>query len=161
MDTATRLQRLEDFEAIRQLKAQYCAACDDNHNPTRLGPLFAPDATWEASVTGRAEGRENIQSLLGSVGTSGRIRNSAHHAINPIIELDGDRASGHWRLIMLYTGVEPNGEVHYSRIIGWYKEDYVCLNSPANNERRWYIQNLFCHVEEAAPYALAPTESLS
>ena len=159
MDTAARLERLEDFEAIRQLKARYCAACDDDHNPAALGPLFAEDATWEAAVTGRAEGRAQIQALLGSVGTSGRIRNSAHHAINPIIDLNGDRATGHWRLIMLYTGRHPSGELHYSRIIGWYKEEYVCL--PERDKRRWYIQNLFCHVEEAAPYALAPEASLS
>ncbi len=40
-----RIQVLEDIEAIRKLKALYCAACDDDHNPDKLGPLFAQDAT--------------------------------------------------------------------------------------------------------------------
>jgi len=62
-----RLQTLEDIEEIRTLKALYCAACDDDHNPDRLGPLFAPDAVWEAAVTGRAEGREAIRRLLADV----------------------------------------------------------------------------------------------
>ena len=146
---ATRLRRLEDIEAIRTLKYRYCQACDDDHNPDRLGPLFTRDAIWEASSVGRAEGREAIQTLLGNIGKSGTIRNSAHNAINPIIEVDGDRATGHWRLIMLYTGVYPDGTLHFSRIIGWYEEVY------RRTEQGWQIDSLYCQVEESAPYQLA------
>lgn len=145
-----RIQVLEDIESIRKLKAMYCAACDDNHNPDKLGPLFAQDATWEATVMGKAEGREAIKAFLAAVGTSGRIRNSAHHAINPIIDVDGDRATGHWRLIMLYTENLGAGEVRYQRIIGWYRESYV------RTAEGWKFQTLFCQVEESAPYSMAP-----
>ena len=148
-DTAHRLQVLEDIEAIKKLKARYCQACDDDHNPDKLGPLFAEDATWEASTMGKAEGREAIKTMLGAVGTSGTIRNSAHNAINPIIEVDGDHATGDWRLIMLYTGIYPDGSLHFSRIIGWSKETYVRV------EGVWLFQSLYCQVEEAAPYQLA------
>lgn len=147
-----RLQTLEDIEAIRKLKARYCAACDDNHNAESLGPLFADNATWEASSMGKAEGREAIKKMLGAVGTSGRIRNSAHHAINPIIEVDGDSATGHWRLIMLYTANESGGHQFY-RIIGWYRERYVRVRG------EWLFHSLYCQVEEHAPYALAPATS--
>ena len=143
-----RLRVLEDIEEIRKLKARYCAACDDAHNPETLGPLFAPHAVWEAAGVGRAEGREAIQALLGGIGRSGTIRNSGHHAINPIIEVDGDVATGHWRLIMLYTGLRPDGTPQYRRIIGWYREKYVRLDG------RWHFEHLFCQVEESAPYAL-------
>jgi hypothetical protein len=145
-----RVQVLEDLEAIRKLKARYCAACDDGHNPETLGTLFAEDASWEATNMGRAEGRAAIQKLLGDVGRSGRIRNSAHHAINPIIDVDGDRASGHWRLIMLYTANRPDGSHAHLRIIGWYRERYVRVRG------EWLFQSLACTVEEHAPYALAP-----
>jgi hypothetical protein len=148
-----RLAALEDIEAIRKLKARYCAACDDDHNPETLGPLFAEDASWEASNMGRAEGRAAIQEMLGAVGRSGRIRNSAHHAINPIIEVDGDRATGHWRLIMLYTANRPDGSLQYLRIIGWYRERYV------RTRGEWLFQSLTCQVEEHAPYALEPHRS--
>ncbi len=141
-----RMTVLEDIEAIRKLKALYCAACDDNHNPDKLGPLFAEDATWEATVMGKAEGREAIKAYLAAVGTSGRIRNSAHHALNPVIDVQGDRATGHWRLIMLYTENLGAGKVRYQRIIGWYRESYV--RTPAG----WLFQTLFCQVEESAPY---------
>jgi len=146
---AQRLQVLEDIEAIRKLKALYCAACDDDHNPDKLGELFAEHAVWEASSMGRAEGRAAIQKMLGDLGKSGVIRNSAHNVFNPIIEVDGDTASGHWRLIMLYTGIYPDGALHYSRIIGWYKEAYARING------RWQFTSLYCEVEEAAPYQLA------
>jgi SnoaL-like domain len=144
-----RIQVLEDIEAIRKLKALYCAACDDDHNPEKLGPLFAEDATWEATVMGKAEGREAIKAYLAAVGTSGRIRNSAHHAINPVIDVQGDRATGHWRLIMLYTENLGTEQVRYQRIIGWYRESYV------RTVEGWKFQTLFCQVEESAPYQLA------
>lgn len=155
LDLEQRIQVLEDIEAIKKLKARYCAACDDDHNPDKLGELFAEDAVWEASSVGRAEGRAAIQALLGGIGTSGTIRNSAHNAINPDIEVSGDRATGHWRLIMLYTGIYPDGGLHYSRIIGWYKEEYARIDG------RWFFTRLYCEVEESAPYLLAPEHAMT
>ena len=38
-----RLRRLEDIEAIKRLKARYCAACDDGYDPDRLAALFTED----------------------------------------------------------------------------------------------------------------------
>lgn len=143
-----RLQVLEDIESIRRLKARYCAACDDGHNPDKLGPLFGESAVWEATGVGRAEGRRAIQTLLGDIGRSGVIRNSAHHAINPIIDVDGDEAAGYWRLIMLYTAHRRGGGLQYRRIIGWYRERYVRIGG------EWLFAHLYCEVEESAPYAL-------
>ena len=147
--TQTRLDRLESVEAIRKLKARYGQACDDDHNPDKLAPLFTEDAVWEASTMGAAEGRGAIAEMLGAIGTSGTIRNSAHNFMNPIIEVDGDEATGEWRLIMLYTGRYPDGTLHFSRIIGWYKEQYRRVDG------EWLIHRLYCEVEEAAPYMLA------
>ena len=143
-----RLDRLESIEAIRQLKARYCAGCDDDHNPDTLAALFVDDGVWEATVNGRFEGVTAIRSFFADLRASGRIRNSAHHAINPIIEVDGDSASGHWRLIMLYTAQLDGGAVQYYRIIGWYREQYVRVHG------EWRFKSLFCQVEENAPYRL-------
>ena len=150
MDTSIRLQILEDIEAIRKLKARYCQACDDDHNPEKLRLLFTDDAVWEASSMQRVKGREEIAKYLGAIGTSGTIRNSAHNVMNPIIEVDGDTATGEWRLIMLYTGFNADGSTHFSRIIGWYKEQYRRIDG------QWLISSLYCEVEESAPYQLAP-----
>jgi len=153
--TDERLQVLEDIESIRRLKARYCAACDDGRNPDKLGALFAEDAVWEATGVGRAEGRRAIQKLLGDIGRSGTIRNSAHHAINPIIDVNGDEAEGHWRLIMLYTAHRPHGGLQYRRIIGWYRERYVRCGGD------WLFARLHCEVEESAPYALESEAALA
>jgi len=148
-----RLAVLEDIEAIRKLKARYCAACDDNHNEETLGTLFAEHATWEASNMGRADGRAAIMAKLGAVGRSGLIRNSAHHAINPIIDVAEDRATGNWRLIMLYTANQADGSLQYLRIIGFYRERYVKIRG------NWLFESLHCQVEEHAPYLLEPRQS--
>ncbi len=154
MSTATleqRLDRLESIEAIKQLKARYCAGCDDDHNPDTLAALFEDDAVWEATSNGRYEGIAAIRGFFSDLRASGRIRNSAHHAINPIIEVDGDHAVGHWRLIMLYTANVSGGGVQHLRIIGWYRERYRRSNG------QWRFQSLYCEVEEHAPY---PVEAI-
>ena len=91
-----------------------------------------------------------MKAYFGGLRASGRIRNSAHNATNPPIKVDGDTATGHWRLIMLYTGVHPDGTLHFSRIIGWYRETYARIDG------NWLFTSLYCQVEEAAPYQLAP-----
>ena len=149
MSTTTieqRLDRLESIEAIKQLKARYCAGCDDDHDPDTLVDLFLPDGVWEATSNGRYEGADAIRGFFAELRASGRIKNSAHHALNPIIEVNGDEATGHWRLIMLYTANLPDGDVQYLRIIGWYRETYRRTNG------QWRFRTLFCQVEEHAPY---------
>jgi hypothetical protein len=148
-----RLRVLEDIEEIRKLKARYCAGCDDDHNPDTLVALFAPDGSWEATGMGRHDGHEAIRKFFADLRASGRIRNSAHNVFNPLIEVDGNTATGHWRLIMLYTGNvpgggSPGGEVQYFRIIGWYREEYVRIFG------RWRFKSLYCEVEESAPYPI-------
>ncbi len=151
---AARLQVLEDLEAIRKLKARYCQLCDDDHNPEGLTELFVADGVWEATVSGRYEGAEAIRGFFTGMRESGRIRNSAHHALNPLIEVDGDRATGHWRLIMLYTANVPEPLPSFFRIIGWYREAYVRTDSG------WRFESLFCQVEENGPYIVAPEDAV-
>ncbi len=144
-----RLQVLEDIEAIRRLKAAYCAACDDDHNPDRVTALFAEDAVWEAHPgIGVCRGCGEIHAFMAAMGASGRLRRTAHQVFNPEIDVDGDHASGRWRLLMLYTANEgPGGTLHY-RIIGRYDERYVRIDG------QWRFAHLNCTVEESAPYQL-------
>ena len=59
-----RVRHLEDIEALRNLKAEYAAACDDNYDADRLAALFVEDATWESQGMGRYEGREAIREFF-------------------------------------------------------------------------------------------------
>jgi limonene-1,2-epoxide hydrolase len=95
-DLHTRIRRLEDIEAVKQLKYRYCMACDDDYNPAELAPLFTEDAVWDGGAMGRFEGREAIRTFF--AGASKLVPFAVHQVTNPVIEIDGDLAHGHWYL---------------------------------------------------------------
>ncbi len=65
MKTAVdRLRQLEDIEAIKRLKAQYAAACDDNYDADAIANLFVENALWDGGNFGKAEGREKIRAFF-------------------------------------------------------------------------------------------------
>jgi uncharacterized protein (TIGR02246 family) len=102
----TRLQALEDAEAIRNLKARYAALCDDNYNADEIAALFAEDATWDSPGLGRFEGREAIR---GFFRTAADIFSFAiHYSLNGQIHVDGDDAEGQWYLFMPCTLADGN-----------------------------------------------------
>jgi hypothetical protein len=148
MSIEARLQRLEDIEEIKQLKARYCAGCDDDHNADIIASLFVEDGVWDTPGIARAEGRLAIHKLMTSIRKRGIIRNSAHQVMNPIIEVDGDCATGRWRFLMMYTGNVGDGTTQAIRVLGWYREEYVRM------EGRWYYQSLYASIEDNSPYVL-------
>ncbi len=110
-DLEARLRRLEDIEALKQLKARYCAACDDGYDADRLAELFTEDAVWDGGRTfGVANGREAIRRHF--QGASRRLTIARHQVMNPIIDIgpDGDSATGHWLLFQPCTSADRNGE---------------------------------------------------
>jgi hypothetical protein len=142
-----RVRRLEDIEAIARLKAAYCTACDDNHNPDRVAALFIADGLWEGANIGvHARGHAAIRGYIGGVRDSGRVLKSAHMVTNPAITVEGDRAAGAWRLLMLYTGADADGRPVYHRIIGSYQDSFV------RGDGAWLFETLRVTVDEAGPY---------
>jgi hypothetical protein len=142
-----RVRRLEDIEAIARLKAAYCAACDDDHNPERVAALFVEGGLWEGRNIGvHARGHAAIRGYIGGVRDSGRVLKSAHMVTNPAITVDGDRATGAWRLLMLYTGADGEGRPVYHRIIGAYEDSFVRVDGT------WRFETLRVTVDEAGAY---------
>ena len=86
MDLESRLTRLEDIEAIRQLKALYCEVCDADHDPELILTLFTEDGIWEGEGIGRHEGHEQIRRLFRSFQKT--ISFSQHMVHNPIIHVE-------------------------------------------------------------------------
>jgi hypothetical protein len=143
-----RLQVLEDMESIRQLRARYCQACDDDHNPDAVAACFIENGLWEAPNHGvHARGRAAIRDHIGGVRDSGRMRRPAHMVMNPIIAVDGDRATGQWRLMMMYSSPPVAGKAQFYRIIGLYDDVYV------RDGGGWLFERLSVTVEEHGPYA--------
>lgn len=110
-------------EAIKKLKAQYCAYCDDRYDPEGIASQFVEDGVWEGESFGRHVGREAIKRFFH--GVSGEIVFAAHLAVNPIIDVESeDQARGKWRLIMPATVRAPDGDVA-KWLVGTYDERYV------------------------------------
>jgi len=126
-----RITRLEDIEAIKQLKARYCEICDDTHNPDRITSIFAEDGIWESEDFGTARGHEEIRELFR--GFEKLFSVTQHNVMNPIIEIEGNRAKGDWYFLGLHTFRENGKRVWYGCR---YKDDYIKLNG------EWKYQHL-------------------
>lgn len=120
-DLERRIRRLEDVEAIKVLKARYCACCDDEYDVEGLASLFVEDAVWDGGERfGRHAGLEAIRAFFS--GSPRRVPFAIHHVTNPIIEVDGDRATGQWYLFQPCTRAEGNRAVW---LAARYHEEYV------------------------------------
>ena len=126
-----RLTRIEDIEAIKQLKARYCEICDDAHNPDKIGALFAEDGVWESPDFGKAQGRPAIQDLFRNF--QKMFSFSQHNITNPIIDVDGDRATGIWYIMGPWTFTESGDEKWMALR---YDDDYVKVGG------KWKYQHL-------------------
>lgn len=121
-DLAARIARLEAIEAIKQLKASYCLHCDRGYDPDALAALFTTDAVWDGGgYVGRHVGREAIRTFF--AGVAGRFPFAAHLVTNPIITVNGDEATGLWRMLMPCTLSEADGE-HTAIQVSEYDEVY-------------------------------------
>ena len=147
-DTHSRLVELEDIEAIRKLKAAYCDACDSDHDGDAVAALFVKNGTWQqVGGTKNADdrkqtGKKEISEFMFGLRAAGFIKRSSHIVANPVIRIDGNRARGSWKFIMLYT--HKNGG--YYRVIGRYEDQYVKQGG------KWFFQSLTAHVEENGLY---------
>ena len=119
-DLEQRIERLEDIEAIKQLKARYSHICDDDHNPKRIASVFAEDGIWESPDFGQAQGHEEIIELFR--GFEKLFTFSQHNMMNPIIEVDGNNATGIWYIMGPWTFAE-NDEEKWMALR--YDDDYV------------------------------------
>jgi SnoaL-like domain len=140
-DLVKRIAALEDIEAIKKLKARYCAVCDNDHNPDEIVKLFAPDGTWEGDGIGVHQGHTAIRALF--EGFRARISFSQHNVMNPIIEVDGDRARGTWYFLGPFTFRKGNRAMW---LAARYEEDYVRIDDT------WKFQHLRAIGRMAAPY---------
>ncbi len=115
-----RLQVLEDVEAIKKLKARYCAFCDDQYDADGIASLYTEDAVWDGGDFGKHEGREAIRKFF--QGASKIFPFAIHQVMNPIIEVEGDKAKGQWYLFQACTLAEGNQAMW---LAARYEEEYV------------------------------------
>ena len=136
-----RIRTLEDIERIKQLKARYAAACDDNYDAEAIAALFTIDGVWDGGPMGKAEGREAIAKFFSRV--SEFFPFAIHNVMNPIIDVDGDHATGQWYLIQPATMAKGNQAVW---LAGSYNDRYVRVGED------WMFQHLAVTVRFLTPY---------
>ena len=125
-----RILRLEDIEAIKQLKAEYCYRIDAGQIDV-LMKRFTKDAVWDGGPMGRFEGREAIRKFLHDLPQ--QLSFLLHWVMNPWIEVSGDEATGRWYLL------EPCTAAGAERAIwgaGRYEERYV------RRDGRWQFREI-------------------
>lgn len=128
-----RVRLLEDYEAIRQLKAFYAHCADAKYTADhrrkaqaeidavtrRQVSVFTEDAVWDGGPQfGRIHGREAIYEHLRGGGWSFAM----HYFLNPLIELHGDEAHAEWMLWQTCTFAEENLSVFMAAMTS---DDYV------------------------------------
>ena len=125
-----RVRVLEDVEAIKRLKHEYCFALDRRDWDSVAG-FFARDGVVDYGAIGRARGQRAIRRLFVD-----RISRDfsffAHMVHNPVIEVRGDRASGKW-YFDIPAAVVPD---QARWIMGWYDDEYV------REDGRWRYASL-------------------
>ncbi len=140
-DIAQRVQTLEDVEAIKKLKARYCAGADERDEDKFVG-CFTEDAVWDGGNFGHYEGKAAIREFFGTIPQV--LSFAIHYVMNPRIEVNGDKATGYWYLLEPCTMLEGGEQAVWG--IAKYEEEYVRVDG------EWKIRNLILAPECWTPF---------
>ncbi len=138
---AKKLQWLVDIEEIKQLKARYAAACDDNYQADAIAELFTEDAIWDGGMIGYAQGREGIREFFANA--SNVVGFAVHGVSNPLIEIDGDEATGRWYLFQPMTMQGGNAAYWFC---AQYQDVYL------RTSEGWKFKHVLVQARAFSPY---------
>lgn len=131
--TDSALQRLVDIEAIKALKAKYCWFCDDPENYHRFPDLFTDDVVFIEEPLDHLEGKPAL--IEWNEQYPEFCVWSRHYATTPLIEVDGDTATGRWQALLL-----SEQRINDENVMLWATGVYVEQYRRENGE--WLIANL-------------------
>lgn len=141
MNESEKVQWLFDVEQIKQLKHRYCGYCDEQYDPDGIASLFVEDGVWDGGPFGKYEGRDAIHKFFANA--SNLISFANHYVTNPIIEIDGDTATGRWDLWQPMVS-EPDSTACW--LVAKYREEYV------KRDDSWMFRTLTVDVKALSPY---------
>lgn len=120
-DIQQRIQRLEDLEAIRQLKARYLWCCD-RKDPQGMRACFADGPVQiDYGAVGSFDRADALVKVFTDIACHPHMV-ELHHGMNPQIEiLDGSRARGTWSLHYFLVNTETQG---LTQLAGYYEDEY-------------------------------------
>ncbi len=146
-DLEARVQRLEDIDAIRNLKMTYAKLCDEGYDADGIVELFAQeeDVEWVSDVFGTHRGRDEIHAWFDDVDEE--IRWALHFMINAVVDVheDGRRATGSFYLLELATMSAPDSTEPDAVIMtGKYADDFV------KEGGRWRFKRIEVNFEQVS-----------
>ena len=132
---ADRLARLEDREAIRELKSRYLAACDAK-DPAGMRACFVDGPVHvDFGPVGTFDRADALVEVFKTVGCHPHMV-EMHHGVNPRIEHVGpDRAHGRWGLHYQLINTRENS---LTQLGAYYEDEYVRVGSV------WKIEKTKC-----------------
>ena len=135
-DIEARLRRLEDVEEIRRLIQEYRRQLDAG-DLVAYGLLFAENGEWIGG-TGYGQSPAGITAMLtkGLPPRQPGPQSSWHLLTDPVITVDGDRATG--LLTWSWVG-RGDGDAPVMRLLGTYEDSYVRENG------RWRFRTRIAH----------------
>jgi len=142
-----RISVLEDIEAIKQLKSMYCYLADagiagDEKKMDDLVARFTEDAWVDFSEFGVHKGKKAIEVFYKEVVTQ-TLSYSAHMVANPVIEVDGNNASGNWYVFVPCT-LRSTGKAAWLQ--AKYEEVYRKIDG------KWYWKSMIARFDYISPF---------
>jgi len=133
------LRVLKDMQELQELHTNY-AYLLLTREWEKIVDLFTDDAVIILHRRGRFEGKVEITNAFKDVVKNNRGKGrDGHLALQPIIHIDGDRATAQW--LMYIMMLDPDGgyknmwmhgrhDVEYVRVDGTWKMNYMAFTSP-------------------------------
>lgn len=143
---AARLQRLEDIEAIRQLKARYLFSCDQKRLDD-IRDCFVPgEVEIDYGRVGVFTHRDQLMEVFSTLACHEHIV-EMHHGVNPQIDvLDDHRARATWGLHYFLVNKR---DCTITQLGAYYDDEYLKLNG------QWKISRTRCVVTSTLVMDLA------
>ena len=108
-DLEQRLRRVEDLLEINQLFIDYGMHLDAGRFDD-YAQLFAKDGEMSLGPLGKAKGREQIREVI-AASLAPFVGKTYHVITNPMVQLDGDRATSEVMWTMIQTSATGTPEV--------------------------------------------------
>ncbi|MFC1915751.1 nuclear transport factor 2 family protein [Chloroflexota bacterium] len=140
-DLESRITVLEDIEAIKKSHYKYCYEMDKG-NWQEVVKLFTKDAKIDFGDVGKGQGTDDIIKFYKETlpGTFSFLMHCNH---NPLVNVQGDKATGEFYLAMSATHRKENEPLW---IAGKYENEYV------KESGEWKVKSMAVKDIYATPY---------
>jgi len=139
-----RIRKVEDIEEIKNLEARYVYLVD-TLQMDKVPDLFVDNLIVDFGHLGTFKTKAELLEFLNGARTGTSMM--CHQEMTPYIEVDGDKATGTWYLLGLFTHVTPQGEVA-AWIQGRCDNEYVRVDGKWKYSRRIFKFNLHSPYED-------------